>query len=167
MCGSMVDIQSPTSEIRRGKKIKKEEITGRKYIWPALLHRAAINKCSAVAEMGDPLATIHMGRKGEGCCVPFGRGAGSPSNTTSPGPRPTSVPSGILIHPAIWPQQTCAENWVAVPLLGGGWCPCKTMWLGPRHTSTPSFILTYLAKIHHCYRHHRQTDRQTDRQENG
>jgi len=28
MCGSMVDIQSPTAEIRRGKKI---EITGQKY----------------------------------------------------------------------------------------------------------------------------------------
>jgi len=29
MCGSMVDIQSPTAEIRRGKKI--EETTGQKY----------------------------------------------------------------------------------------------------------------------------------------
>jgi len=37
---------------------------------------------------------------GEGCCVPpFHGGAGSPSNTMSPGPRPTSVPCGILIHP--------------------------------------------------------------------
>jgi len=33
-----------------------------------------------------------------------GRGAASPSNTTSPGPRPTSVPSGILIHPTVWLQ---------------------------------------------------------------
>jgi len=35
MCGSMVDIQSSTAEIRRRKKKKKErkkkEITGRKY----------------------------------------------------------------------------------------------------------------------------------------
>jgi len=34
MCGSMVDIQSPTAEIRRGKKIeerRKIEITGQKY----------------------------------------------------------------------------------------------------------------------------------------
>jgi len=45
MCGSMVDIQSLTAEIRRGKKRrrKKEETTGWKYIWPALLHRVAIN----------------------------------------------------------------------------------------------------------------------------
>jgi len=33
MCGSMVDIQPPTAEIRRGKKKKerKIEITGQKY----------------------------------------------------------------------------------------------------------------------------------------
>jgi len=37
----MVDIQSPTAEIRRGKKKKKEERG--KYIWSALLHRATIN----------------------------------------------------------------------------------------------------------------------------
>ena len=45
-----------------------------------------------------------------GLCFFLG-GAGSPCNTTLPGPRPTSVPSGILINPAIWPQQTRAENW--------------------------------------------------------
>jgi len=31
MCGSMVDIQSPTAEIRQGKKKEKEETTGQKY----------------------------------------------------------------------------------------------------------------------------------------
>jgi len=36
--------------------------------------------------------------------LPKKGGAGSPSNTLSPGSRPTSVPSGILIHPAVWPQ---------------------------------------------------------------
>jgi len=35
------------------------------------------NKCSAVAEMGDRLATIHKGRKLEGC-VPVGRGSWVP-----------------------------------------------------------------------------------------
>jgi len=29
---------------------------------------------------------------------------GSPSNTMWPGPRATSLPSGILIHPTVWPQ---------------------------------------------------------------
>jgi len=39
------DIRSATAEIRRGKKEerKKEQTTGWKYIWSALLHRATIN----------------------------------------------------------------------------------------------------------------------------
>ena len=32
--------------------------------------------------------------------------AGSPSNTMWPAPRLTSIPSGILIHPTVWPQYT-------------------------------------------------------------
>jgi len=43
----MADIQSPTAEIRRGKKKKKEETTNDRmkiYIWSALIHRAAINE---------------------------------------------------------------------------------------------------------------------------
>jgi len=46
MCQSMVNIQSPTAEIRRGKKERrrrKKKETGWKYIWSALLHRATIN----------------------------------------------------------------------------------------------------------------------------
>jgi len=31
MCGSMVDIQSVTAEIRQGKKKKDEQTTGQKY----------------------------------------------------------------------------------------------------------------------------------------
>jgi len=61
-----------------------------------------VYKNSAVAEMGDRLATIDMGRKVGGLLCPFSRrGAGSPSNTMTPGPRPTFVPSGILIHPTV------------------------------------------------------------------
>jgi len=55
------------------------------------------DKSSAVAEMGDRLATTDMGRKVGGCCAPFRGGAGYPSNTMSPGPRPTSIP-------AVWPH---------------------------------------------------------------
>jgi len=40
----------------------------------------------------------------------------SPSNTKSLGSRPTSIPSGIVVHPAVWPQRTLAENWGNVPL---------------------------------------------------
>jgi len=62
---------------------------------------------SAIAEMGDRLATIDMDRKMGGLLYPFPRGgAGSPSNTMWPGPRPTSVSRFILIHPTVWPQYT-------------------------------------------------------------
>ena len=69
------------------------------------------NKSSAVAEMCDRLATVDMGRKlGVLCPFPWA-GDGYPSNTMWPGPRYTSKPSSILIHRAVWPQQTWAENW--------------------------------------------------------
>jgi len=86
--------------------------------------------------MGDRLATIDMGRKeGEGCCAPFGGEGAGPhltqcalvgtplrAGSLCSGPRPTSIPSGILVHPAVWLQQTWAENWgPAVPLFGGEW----------------------------------------------
>jgi len=54
MCGSVVDIQSPTAEIRRGEEKKKEERNHRmKYVWPGLLHRAAI-KITANLLTGSP-----------------------------------------------------------------------------------------------------------------
>ena len=39
------------------------------------------------------------GRK-EGAAVPLSRRAETPPNTMWPGPRSTSVPSGVFIHPA-------------------------------------------------------------------
>ena len=82
---------------------------------------------------------------------PFGEGAGSPSNTTrSPGLKPTSMSGIILIHPAVWPQLTWAEN-----LRGRGSAPyfregqrgphLTQSRPGPRPTSIPSGILTYAA----------------------
>ena len=58
------------------------------------------------------LATIDMGQSGgRGWCAPYPvGGAGSPSNTMLPGPRPTSIPSGILIHSTVWPQYTNITN---------------------------------------------------------
>jgi len=58
------------------------------------------------------LAKIDMGQKldGGGCAL-FSGGSSVPSNTKSPGLRPTSIPSGILMHPAVWPQYKWAENW--------------------------------------------------------
>ena len=69
---------------------------------------AYLKKNSAVTEMGERLASIDMGRKVRGADVPIsmGGGAGSPSNTMWPGPRPTFIPSSILVHPVVWPQYT-------------------------------------------------------------
>jgi len=40
----------------------------------------------------------------------WGRGAGAPSNKMWPGPRPTCIPSFILIHPTVWPQYTVTDR---------------------------------------------------------
>jgi len=42
----------------------------------------------------------------EGCCALCVGGELGPHLTLSPGPMPTFVPSGILIHSVIWPQYT-------------------------------------------------------------
>ena len=62
-------------------------------------------KSSAVAQMGDG-ARAKWPKSEGGVAVTFPSvwGAGSPSNIMSPGPRPNAVPSGIPIHPAVWPQ---------------------------------------------------------------
>jgi len=83
--------------------------------------------------------------------VPFERGAGFSCNTLWPGPRPTFVPSGILIHPAVWPQQTWAEiSGGAVSLAGGAGSASNTMLPGPRPTIVLSGIL-----IQHPFGHNR------------
>ena len=61
-----------------------------------------IYKSSAVAETDGHLATVDM-RRNVGDAV---GDLGPPSNTVWTGPRPTSIPSGILIHPTAWPQYT-------------------------------------------------------------
>ena len=83
-----------------------------------------------------------------GGCAPFTEGQGgaaTPSNRTPPGLRFTSIPSGILIHPAVWPQQTWAKNWVGGCALfsGGAGSPSNTKLPGPRRTSIPSGILIH------------------------
>jgi len=47
------------------------------------------------------VATADMGRKEEGAAVPQSRRTGTPSNTMWPGPKSTSVPSGVFIHLAV------------------------------------------------------------------
>jgi len=67
-----------------------------------LLHNCT-NTSSAVAEMGDRGHNRHGPKRGGGA-VPLSRSAGNPSNTMWPAPRSTSVPSGVFIYPAVWPQ---------------------------------------------------------------
>jgi len=102
------------------------------------------NKSSAVAELGDGLTTIDMGQKWGGMC-PFLGGDESRCNALWPGPTPTSVPSGILIHAAVWSQCMC-QNWgYCAPFWGGeeAGSSSSTMWPGPRPTSVQSFVLIH------------------------
>jgi len=117
----------------------------------------------------QPFGRNGYGQKIRGLCPFLGRvWAGSPSNTKSPGPRPSSIPSGILIHAAIWLQQIWAENCVgAVPLCGGGaGSPSNTIWPGPRPTGMPSFVLIRPTVWPQCTnvtdRQDRQTGQRTD-----
>ena len=69
--------------------------------------------------MGDRLATIDIGRKlGERLCPVVG-GGGFPCNTKLRGPRPTSIPSGILIYPAFGRNEYGLKIGT-VPLFEGG-----------------------------------------------
>jgi len=64
-----------------------------------------------------------------------------------PGPRTTCTPSGILIHPAVWPHRTWAENWGLRPLFGEGRAgsPSNTKSPGPTPTTILSGILIHPA----------------------
>ena len=104
------------------------------------------------------LATTDIGRKLEVAVPRFSAGgAGYPSNIISPGLRPTSVPSDILIHPDVWSQQICMGRKLGtVPLLfegRGAGSPSNTMWLWPMPTSLPSGVF-----IHPPFGHNRQAE---------
>ena len=83
------------------------------------------NKSSEVAEMGDHGHNRHGPKIASRCALSLGA-AGSPSNTMSSGPRPTSMQSGTLVHPAIWPQLTCAKSWGCAPFGQGDMSPYLT-----------------------------------------
>jgi len=71
----------------------------------------------------------------------WGRGAGSPSNSNTMllllGLRPTSLQSGILIHPGISRQHIWAEN------LGGVLCPFEGEELGPHLTQGQRALILF------------------------
>ena len=95
------------------------------------------------------LATIDMGQK---------------VRVVVPHFRPTSLPSGILIHPAICPQQIWAKNW--------GLCPFGEGELGPHLTQCGQGRGLYLHAKFHLDPSNRlvtvhERDRQTDMTDNG
>ena len=79
-------------------------------------------KSSAVAEMGDRGHNRHGPKREGGLLCPFRGGAGSPSNTMWPGPRPTSVPSGVFMHPNM--GQKLGGGGGAL-CSGGSWVPVE------------------------------------------
>ena len=92
----------------------------------------------------QPFGRNKHGPKIWGSASPFGEADRSPHNTKSPGPRPSSIPSDILIHAAIWPQQIWAKNRGLCPFGGGGaGSPSNALWRGPRPTCIPSGILIH------------------------
>jgi len=85
-----------------------------------------------------------MNRKWE--AVPLlGGGAATPSNTTSPEPTFTSVPSGILIHLAVWPQWTWSKNWV-----GGGCAFFLGVAGSPPNTESPTVYCGHVGHLSYC-----------------
>jgi len=62
-----------------------------------------VYKSSAVAETDDHGHNRRGPKRGRGA-VPLSRRAWNLSNTMWPVRRSTSIPSGIFIHPAVWPQ---------------------------------------------------------------
>jgi len=109
----------------------------------------------------------HGPKIGALCPLFGGEGAVSPSNTMLLGSRPTSLPSGILIRPAIWPQQIWAENWGGLcPFGEGSWVPIEHSVARAKAYLHTSFILGYIQRFGHNTPT-LQTDRQTDRTDNG
>ena len=94
------------------------------------------------------LATIGMGRKlGGGSASFLGMGAGSPSNTKSPGLRPTSIPSlDASSRTAFGHNRTGPKIGGLHPLCGeGAGSPSNTETPGLTPTFVPSGIFVYPA----------------------
>jgi len=90
------------------------------------------------------LATIDVGRKLGAPPLSGERGL----YTKSPGLRPTSIPSGILMHPPFGHNKNGPKlrGSGSAPFWGrGAGSPSSTMWRGPRPTSMPSAILIHPA----------------------
>jgi len=105
---------------------------------------ASCNKSSAVAEMGDNRRGPKIGWGG-GCAL-FSGGSWVLIEHKVAWVEAYLHTKWILVHPAVWPQRTLAENWGAVPVYGGGaGSPSNTKSPGLRPASIPSGILMHTA----------------------
>ena len=71
----------------------------------------------------------------------------------------TFIQTGILVHPAVWPQQTWAENWGLCSVRGRAESPSNAMWPGPRPYLHARFHLDPPDRLAAIHKRHRQTDR--------
>jgi len=89
--------------------------------WAAYSERRRMRSCRAGVWRTLSQQELSSGWDGRPCQSKVGRKLGtavslsvgraeSPSNTMWLGPRPTSVPSGILIHTTVWPQYTATDR---------------------------------------------------------
>ena len=77
------------------------------------------------------------------------------------GRRPAFLPSAILIHPAIWPQQTWAKYWGLHPLLGETeLSPIQHNVAGAKAYLRAKFDIDPSNRLATVHQRHRQTDRQ-------
>ena len=121
-------------------------------------------KCSAVAEIGDRLATIgrHQPKRGGGC-APFGGGLGP--HLTQCGQERGLPPYQVAswsIHP--FGHNRHGPKIGGCAPLGGARSPSNTMWPRPRPISMPSFVLIHPTVWPQYTNVTDRQDRQTDRQ---
>jgi len=100
------------------------------YVYAAYCYRPSSVVCRSVC-----LSACHTS---EPCkngftdpAVVWGGVAGSPSSRMWSGPRPTSIPSGILIHAAVWPQdigRNGSKIGGSAPFWGGELGPHLAQW---------------------------------------
>jgi len=107
------------------------------------LCRALCNKCSAVTEMGDRLATVDMGRKGGGV-VPLSGELGPHLSQCGLAGRclPPYQVASWFIQPFGHNRHGPKIGGLLCPFLGAG-SPSNTMWPGPWPSSVPCDILIH------------------------
>jgi len=124
------------------RKLLTDRQTDKQQRLHILLGGGILNKCLAVAEMGDRLTTTDMGQKLGERALPLleGGAAGSPSNTMWPGPRPIRCTKWHLDPSSRLATTDMVEKWELCPLLGGAGSPSNTKSPGLRPICIPSGI---------------------------